>query len=389
MSVLAIKDTYRMTDNIQDIFSHGELSKTMYARVTTKPYFKGLRSAQNVLPIPQGGARKRFGTEFNAILTETNYTQIYPAVFRFRNECTYVIVLYDDNIAIYLEGNLVATVASTGIDYEEFLKMDHTVLDERFRVSSWYFRPKDLIRSANAANAVTAVNVDPTNTLTVTTALTADIVLPAQFTTTGTLPVTTPQIKTSRTYFIRAITTTQVAIYLTPEDAKADVNRYTITGAGTGTHSLVTLNNWTFSNVAFRNVPTFDFDGGYDSITFTPGATTGATTLTASSAIFSAAFVGGVFIGGEGSARITGYVSTTQVNIDVIDPFPVQQPFKGFYHHYKSQHGAIQGDGLEFVHHSKIEHSLLIQSFYQMVYGEAKLMIMMILTTPRQKTMTQ
>lgn len=98
----------------------------------------------------------------------------------------------------------------------------------------------------------------------------------------------------------------------------------------TATRQLVrgaTHASWTLSTFAPSIYPVFDFTviGGTQyrvaGFTFTPGATTGATTLTASSAIFTNNHVGGLYIGGGGIARITSVGSTTVANITVLDDF--------------------------------------------------------------------
>ena len=57
---------------------------------------------------------------------------------------------------------------------------------------------------------------------------------------------------------------------------------------------------WTLDVALFKFYPVEDFDGGYDAITFTPSATSGTVTITASANIFTAAHVGGVFEGNAG-----------------------------------------------------------------------------------------
>lgn len=308
----------------QDIFSKGELSPLMYSRVTVTAYYNGLKTAANCITYPQGGIGKRFGTLYlNTIAGITSYTEIYFETFQYLNECVYLLVFIPDQILIYLEGLLVATVSSTGIVASEIPYLDSTTLDNRFRISSSAFRPKDLIRTANSANVISGVDT-ATNTITLTTPVTANLIYPVQFTTSGSLPVTSPQIRVNQTYFIYTTSTTTAEIYTTAIEAKARENAYTITSAGTGTNNCFTLNSWSFTNVTFRNLPVFDFTpaGTYDSINFTPGAVTGyGITLTASSAIFTSAYVGGAFFGNGGIARIVGFTDTTHVTLNIFNPF--------------------------------------------------------------------
>lgn len=317
--------------HLQDRFSGGELSPNLYARVTLDIYKKGVKVGKNTLPAPQGGSRKRFGTRYSATLNHTNYLAIKPFVFEYLSEADYQVILYDDNADIYLEDRLVATAISTGITIEDTPDIDFTILENKIRLTSWFHRPVQIQRTSNAANEITGFDGAPDNTLTITNALDLDIILPAKFESSGDLPTTSPQILQDRTYLIRAFGVNTICIYDNAIDARNDSNRFVITSAGTGTVNLFALNTWTASDIVFKNIPTYDFDGGYDAsaFTFTPGATSGATTLTASSAIFTTAHVGGVFDGGGGAARITAFTSSTVVDINVIADFDSTAAIKG------------------------------------------------------------
>lgn len=88
-----------------------------------------------------------------------------------------------------------------------------------------------------------------------------------------------------------------------------------------------TAGSWTFSPFVISTYPVFDYTtiGGTQyrvaGFTFTPGAVTGSTTLTASSAIYTANHVGGLFVGGGGIARITAVASSTSCTVTVLTDF--------------------------------------------------------------------
>jgi hypothetical protein len=313
---------------IQDVFSKGELAPSMYGRISTSAYYKSLKVAKNILPTPQGNARKRFSLKRNVTLGQTDYTIIYPLIFDYLNECIYVVIFYDDSIDIYLEGRLAATVGTTGIDSADIPLIDHTVLQNTVRICTGYVNPKQLSRSASASNTITGVDTSD-DFITLTNTITDDIVLPVRFTTTGALPASTPQIKTGRTYFLHALSTTTASLHVSAKDAGNDENRIDLTGSGSGTNAAVVQNTWTFANISFRNKPVYDFDGGYDALTFTPSVTTGTGTLTASGAIFTSAMVNGLYFGNGGVARITGYTSNVLVNITVIEDFASTAAIQG------------------------------------------------------------
>jgi len=313
-----------MTDTLwsQDFFGKGELSPLMYSRITLNAYYQALKTAKNVICYPQGAAGKRFGTLYlNDITAVTDYSKIYFKAFPYLNECCYLVLFYGDNIAIYLEGYLIATVAATGILADEVRLIDHTILENLFRVTTGIYAPKDLTRSANAANLITGFTAD---TLTVTNALTVNGFWPARFTTAVSLPVTTPQIHANRTYFVRATGANAVRIYSSAEEAAANTGYYTIGSAGAGANNIFILNTWSFANVPFTNLPVHDFTGGYSTSSFTPAAVTGYSILitrTAGAFNFVAGYVGGLFSGNGGICRIIATNGTNQATVNIVVPF--------------------------------------------------------------------
>jgi len=291
----------------QDVFSRGELSPYMRARVSVNQYYQGLRTAKNVLTYPQGAAGKRFGTLYMAVLNAgiTNYDQIFFQTFQYLNECVYQILFRPLAIDIYLEGILIASVVTT-LDQTDVWNLDYTVIDNRFRVSGEGFRPKDLIRSASAANVLVSITA---NEFDLTTPVTSGLIVPVKITTSGTLPTTVPAVKAGVTYFAKYTSTTTAKLYATSKDAADDVNEFTLSSLGTCTNNIVPQNTWAFSNVTFKNYPVYDFNGGYDTYTFTPSAISGAAvTLTSSTAIFHDYHVGGAYVGGGGTSASSTYI---------------------------------------------------------------------------------
>lgn len=308
----------------QDFFAKGELSPLMYSRVTLNAYYQGLKRAKNVLCLPQGSAAKRFGTKFIVEIDSSisDYTQTFFKSFQYLNECCYLLLFYNDSINIYLEGFLTATVTGTGIMADEIQLIDYTVLNNRFRVTTGIYQPKDLTRTPNAANAITAFTAD---TLTITNPLTVGSIFPARFTaaTAADLPSTTPQIHMGKTYFVRVTGVNSIRVFTTAQEAAANENFYTIASAGTAAN-VVIQNTWTFANVTFKNRPVFDFTGGYDTSAFTPAAASGfgiIITRTAGAFNFEARYVGGMFTGNGGIARITATNGTNQATVNIVQSF--------------------------------------------------------------------
>lgn len=304
----------------QDNFSKGELSPYMYARAQTQQYYDGLKVAQNVIGYPTGAAGKRFGTLFQSILNNiTNPNQLYFEVFQYLNICIFQICITPGNIAIYLEGLLVANVSTT-LTQTTIASLSTTTLGALFRVCGPGIQPTDLSVALDGGTTVTSLT---DNQLTVSLPIfQVGAINPVQFTNSGgSLPIATPSIIAGVTYFVNPTSSTTTYVYKTAYEAKFKLNPIQITNIGTGTTSLFILAIWTFTNTVFKNVPVYDFNGGYDNITFTVSGTTGGQTLTASSPIFNSNFVGGAFIAAGGTARIFAYTSSTVVNINIQDPF--------------------------------------------------------------------
>jgi len=309
----------------QDTFTKGELSPLMYSRVTLQTYYQGLKRAKNVICFPQGTAGKRFGTLFQYQLDPSlnNYQQIYFKSFQYLNECCYIVFFYGDHVTILLEGQVQATVAGTGIAADEVQLIDHTILENRFRVAIGILAPKELVRKPGTPEAITAFG---SNTFTTGTAHTVATFFPARFTA-ATMPTTSPQIHSNKTYFVRFITATTYRVYLTAQDAAADINSFVITSAGT-TAFMTLQNNWSFPFVDFKQLPQFDFEGGYDAITFTPAAKTGfGVTITMSGILTAPAtmdskYIGGSYRGNQGIGRITAVTDTTHFVVDIIPETP-------------------------------------------------------------------
>lgn len=306
----------------QDVFTKGELSPLMYSRVTLQAYYQGLKRAKNIICFPQGSAGKRFGTLLKYImpLPYNNYKQIYFKSFQYLNECCYQLIWFADTVYIILEGELCAVVTGTQIQADEIQLIDHTVLENRFRVTTGIYPPKDLVRGPNAPVAITGFTA---STLQIATFFVLSW-FPVRFSAVA-MPTTTPQIHANRTYFGRYLgtLTNDVAIYSSAQEAAEDINRYVISSAGT-TAFITGQNAWTIGNVVFKNLPQFDFSGGYNTSAFTPGAQTGygiTITRTSGAFNFTAKYVGGAFRGNGGIARITATNGTTTATVDIVQPF--------------------------------------------------------------------
>lgn len=296
-------------------FTVGELDPRAQSRPDWDGYYKGLKYARNVQILPQGGAQRRWGSVFVDTCTIGNPdvpSQFEMCTLLYDADPIYLIIWEPLSAKIYLENKLVATVVTT-YAAEDIVALRFAQVENRLIITNVNFKPRQLVRSANSANVITGID-STNNYINITTGLTAGNVYPVQFTTSGTLPTTTPQIYVGRTYFVNAIGANSLRVYSNSDDAINDVNYFTISSAGTGTSNVIVENTWTLSDITFINVPAYDFDGGYSAITFTPAATSGTSvtvTLSAPLANLDARFVGGLFTGNGGSLRITSVADTT------------------------------------------------------------------------------
>ena len=239
---------------MQDNFSKGELSPYMYGRASVAQYFDGLKQAQNVLTYPTGAAGKRFGSLFQSFLEAgiTSFNQIFFQTFQYLDQCIYQLVFSPLKITIYLEGLAVATVATT-FDAHDVYNLNYTILGAAFRVTGEGFAPFDLTRSAYSPQTISAISgnafVIPS------TFFLVGKPLPVTFTTTGTLPSTTPQIKIGVVYYIAGVTTTTGKVYSSAYNAKFNIDPFTLNTTGSGTNNILIQNTWTFAHSTFKNLP--------------------------------------------------------------------------------------------------------------------------------------
>lgn len=307
----------------QDEFSAGELSPMLYGRVTLTNYYKSVKLSRNTITYPQGGIGKRFGTIYRGEITGvTDWADIFFEAFPYLNECVYLLVIVPGQIEVYLEGILVATVSSSLLNSSVVQRIDWTVLDNSFRISAQTIKPQDIVRSGTTTTVNTGAGI-VSNQFTLNAATTASIIFAVRFSnpTPADFVVSSPQITQGVTYFARSDATgALIKVYANSADAANDENAFTLSSAGAGTTTVAIYNTWTLTPVSFNNLPQYDFDDNYESITFTPSATTGACTITASGAIFTTAFVGGSIVLSDGIVSLTTYTSTTQMSGTVTSP---------------------------------------------------------------------
>ncbi len=302
----------------QDVFSKGEISPLMYARVSVSPYYNGLKTASNVICFPQGAAGKRFGTYYlNSISGVTDTTEIFFESFQYLNECVYLMTFTPNTLTVYLEGEIAATI-SAPFSSSEIILMQYTILDNIFRITTGLLTPYDVERGPDSPNQILNFSTDEDYIVLNPSYYTTNQILPVRFSyDTGTMGnslfTTFPQVLTNRTYFLKFLTPTIAQIYLSAIEAKAGTNGIVVLSSGVGNQFANIQNTWTINPTAITNYPTYDFGAiNYSTYTFTPSATSGnAVNITCNTAIFTSANIGGTFSGNGGVARILSITSPT------------------------------------------------------------------------------
>ena len=97
--------------NLQSSFNKGVLDNSMRARMDTQQYFQGVEQADNFKFIPQGGARRREGTEYVATLTAES--RIIPLVMSTSQR--YIFAFSNNELKVFRADTdtLVDTVVTT------------------------------------------------------------------------------------------------------------------------------------------------------------------------------------------------------------------------------------------------------------------------------------
>lgn len=297
----------------QSNFSLGELDPLIQRRSDWEGYYKGLKYARDVLILPQGGATSRWGTLYADELSVVNPDR--PAECDLSNYIVGQSTIYTFTwealtLKIYLENILVATVV-TPFQAEDIINLRPYQLQDVVVIAWWRGKPYQLTLSNDTPNLITGFT---SNTLTVTTALPVGKIYPVQFTTSGALPTTSPQIYEQVTYYAKVVSANAITLYSSATDAADDIDPYVVTNAGTGTNNVIVINTWALTQINFDFVPGYDFNRNYDSITFTPSATSGTSvtiTLSAPLATLTSQFVGGFFTGNGGVLRIVSVTDTS------------------------------------------------------------------------------
>jgi hypothetical protein len=94
-------------------FNRGELDPTLLGRIDIQAYYNGLRTATNVLTLPQGGVKRRPGQDFLGTAIGNGRFEN----FSFNVQQNYLLVFTDLKMQIYKDGILQTNINGSGNDF--------------------------------------------------------------------------------------------------------------------------------------------------------------------------------------------------------------------------------------------------------------------------------
>jgi hypothetical protein len=99
--------------NFQSNMNRGELDPTLLGRIDIQAYYNGLRTAAEVLTLPQGGVKRRPGQDFlGTALGNGRFEN-----FSFNVQQNYLLVFTDLKMQIYKDGVLQTNINGSGNDF--------------------------------------------------------------------------------------------------------------------------------------------------------------------------------------------------------------------------------------------------------------------------------
>ncbi len=147
---------------IQASFQFGEVTRLMHARVDSPIYYRAVKRLRNMVVIPQGGAKRRFGTNYIDQISDhaasptyiTNYTQVKPFIFDYENGDRYLLIFRASAVDIYLNGVYQST---TGTPYgaTEIADLSITQSARIVFIAHGSYAPRTLIRASTGPVVLT------------------------------------------------------------------------------------------------------------------------------------------------------------------------------------------------------------------------------------------
>ncbi len=99
--------------NFQSNLNRGELDPLLVGRIDIQAYYSGLRTASNVLTIPQGGVKRRVGQKYISTALGNGRLE----AFSFNVEQSYLLLFTDLQMQVFKNGVLQTNLNGSGNDY--------------------------------------------------------------------------------------------------------------------------------------------------------------------------------------------------------------------------------------------------------------------------------
>jgi len=112
----------------QTNFTSGELDPQLRARIELNQYFNGMEKATNVVVQPQGGIKRREGTEFIAELPSSAGTAVRTVNFEFSVDDSYMLIFVDQQMFVFKDGVQITDINGTGDDFFAVPKITDSVI---------------------------------------------------------------------------------------------------------------------------------------------------------------------------------------------------------------------------------------------------------------------
>ena len=96
----------------QNDFTHGELDPKLKSRTDLDLYHKAAQKMRNVIVMPQGGAKRRFGTRYVSEIN-CNSNEYFMESFVYDDSDKYLLVFTENNIAVYKDSEFKVNITTT------------------------------------------------------------------------------------------------------------------------------------------------------------------------------------------------------------------------------------------------------------------------------------
>ena len=304
---------------LQNDFTSGELDPKLRGRTDIRQYSSGLSTAQNVTIQPQGGAKRRDGTQFVTELDAGAANAVRMVSFEFSVDDSYMLVFTPGKMYVFKDKALVTNINGSGNDFATVSALTAAILPEVNWVQSADtvvmvhedLEPIKIVRGGNDATWTIStiafshipyyaftLNIDSPQYTITPSAVSGNITITASSVTTDN---GTAQAGTTTTITLKAATS------YTSDDQCNGLSIHLTSGTGSGQHRHIT--DYDATTKIATVYPAFDP---------APDATTQYSVKA-----FGEDSVEEYFVAknGFGRARITEYVSDTSVKAFVVIPF--------------------------------------------------------------------